>query len=866
MPILKNLPGKVKGGRVNRALENSHGELILHKMSLSLNPFDESGGEEAWGEENEHSLLDGGTPRDRNPFGDEEDENEANEGRKSGTPKSGSLKGTLDRIRGSSPLKTLGKLGKGLRMSGRSKVGSTPSPQGSLDAPSPLQKKKKSRRSSEGSLLRMAGRCRESLRKESLPNGDLNTDSDADSSRRLSFLKMVSRGKLKKESLGDSVSRGPEEDVVEEVPEVKPREPLSVLEILQLVTKRDLFLADTHILELEQECEEVAAAGTPGGSTEEATTPGSKDGGRRKAKDVELLYEALQKELWEVVRESLRSPTAGPNLGLVVQVLQQEEQADRDWAQKEGSPQGPRPRQLKRRWKEAVAEAADGSLPQQLEAQAGQLASYLDQLRTRVVEDLGAARRNVVSIYPEEYNAFYVYVQSYHLSVARRLQEITSNSLPITDTYSLLDWIYNIYNRDVLGVVSITSPINRSQLGPLLPSETVDKLELDCLNSVRAKVTTELSQVLDEEEKRWTETLNIEDFQSPLASTVIKRLQVDLDRSATITRDLGARIAQCSLNGLADFLYSFQRKVEMFHERFMSDTGEWSDGYVAKTIALVNCCPPFRNFIQRCQQCEPAVSEESARRGNASLDKIVNQGVKVLSDRLFEHIRSFFDKLVKRKWLNNTEPYDSIETIIKEHFKKFRRMDCPPYQSLVSEVHKRVLIEYLRAIMRGRIICTSLKMRKKMAGRLRDEGRQLKQLFKDLESAATWLDTAIPHLSEIILLEDTPSIQMEVGVLVREFPDIRKKHISAILNIRGMTRQVERQEILNIVKDIEKDSDSLTLLSRDRALFSEVPVTSEVHCVNVGLSRIALTASSCFASLRTRRKRTPKREVHEGML
>ena len=41
------------------------------------------------------------------------------------------------------------------------------------------------------------------------------------------------------------------------------------------------------------------------------------------------------------------------------------------------------------------------------------------------------------------------------------------------------------------------------------------------------------------------------------------------------------------------------------------------------------------------------------------------------------------------------------------------------------------------------------------------------------ESPSSWLDSAIPHLSEIILLEDTPSIQMEVGILVREFPDMR---------------------------------------------------------------------------------------------
>lgn len=35
------------------------------------------------------------------------------------------------------------------------------------------------------------------------------------------------------------------------------------------------------------------------------------------------------------------------------------------------------------------------------------------------------------------------------------------------------------------------------------------------------------------------------------------------------------------------------------------------------------------------------------------------------------------------------------------------------------------------------------------------------------------MDLALPHISEIIQLEDVPSIQMEVAVLVREFPDIR---------------------------------------------------------------------------------------------
>ncbi|KAM9468835.1 exocyst complex component 3-like protein 2 isoform 1-T3 [Clarias gariepinus] len=866
MPILKNLPARLKGGRGTLELENTHSELILRKMSLNHNPFAENGLDEEWPKHNGGSLLDGGAPRDRNPFEDEEDENEANEVRRGGSGKGGSFRGTLDRIKGVSPLKTLGKLGKGLRMSSRSKGTATPSPQGSIGMPSPMEKKKKGRRSSEGSLLRMAGRCRENLRKESLPNGDLCSESDADStSRRLSLLKIVGRGK-KRESLVDrSASPAPEEEPVEEEPVVKPREPLSVLEILQLVNKRDLLLADTHILELEQECKE--ASTPPPGGVEDLTSPSSKDSSRRKAKDVELLYEALQKELWDVVRESLRSPTAGPNLGLVVQVLQQEEQADQDWIASEGAVSGgPRPRELKKRWKEAVAEAANENLPKSEVVLAGELAVYLDKLRVRMVEDLGAARRNVVSVYPEDYDAFHVYVNSYHQAITCRLQTIANGDLQITDIYSLLDWLYNKYDRDVIGTVSITSPINRSQLSTLLPAEVVDKLELDCLNYVRGKVTNELSQVLDEEEKRWIETLHVEEYQIPLANAVIQRLQGDLEKSAAINRGLASRVAQCSLNGLADFLYSFQRKVEMFHEGLVSAFGENEDGYVAKTIGLANCCPPFRSFVERCVNSDPAVSEDSGRRANTSLDKIVNLSVRVLNDRIFEHIRSFFDKLVKRKWLSNTEAFDQIVSLIREHFKKFKRMEGPPYQLLVGEVHRRVMTEYLRAIMRGRIICTSLKMRKRMAGRLREEGKNLKTLFKELESPASWLDSAIPHISEIILMEDTPSIQIEVGVLVREFPDVRKKHVSAILNIRGMTRQIERQEILNIVKDIE-NSDSLTQLSRDRALFADVPVTSEVHCLNMGLSRIALTASSFLYSLRGRqRRRTPVRENHDDML
>lgn len=121
-------------------------------------------------------------------------------------------------------------------------------------------------------------------------------------------------------------------------------------------------------------------------------------------------------ELFKLITVTLLSINLGSELiGLCVQVLQQEEQVDKDWAlSKAAAPGGPRPRRLKQKWKEAVEGAADDSLPRGAEFVAGELDKYLDRLRNRVVEDLGAAKRNVVAIYPNEYQPFQVIPSTGH--------------------------------------------------------------------------------------------------------------------------------------------------------------------------------------------------------------------------------------------------------------------------------------------------------------------------------------------------------------------------------------------------------------------------------------------------------------------
>ncbi|XP_075583417.1 exocyst complex component 3-like protein 2 [Pelecanus crispus] len=555
------------------------------------------------------------------------------------------------------------------------------------------------------------------------------------------------------------------------------REPLSVLEILELIQRRELVAADEQIIALEAEC----------------AAPGAVPAGGRQARDVALLYEALLAQLWAVVGEAVPAGRPYPPLRSVVRVLEQEEEADRQHPP--GTPG--RPRSLRRRWQEAVGRAAGERLAQV--APGAGLGARLAALAGRVVGDLGAVRCHVAPAYPPEYGAFGVYARGYHRALAQQLAALAQRALAVPDLYLLLDWHSNAYPREVLGHPEVGALLQAQALGPLLPPETQRGLESSCIAAV-------------------------------------KLLRAHAERAPQITPEFGVEMAHGLLGVLANFLHSFQRKVE----RFLETPGEAAppDGATSRAITLVNCCPPFRTFAERLAQFGHPESEEPRRQAHAALDKVTRLCNHVLTQRLFEDLKPYFNKLMKRKWLTSSDAFDTIVLLITGFTQKLRPLRPEPYQVLVSEVHRRVLIEYVRPLLQVRLVCTSAKMRARVAARLGDEARQLRELFSRLDSASPWLDSVVPRLRELLVLEDTAALQMEVGVLVRDFPDVRRKHVAAVLDVRGLRSQAARQEILGVVRDLEQ-GEAEPALPRHRAFFAELPAAREVRCLPFHLPRLA---------------------------
>ncbi|XP_038641723.1 tumor necrosis factor alpha-induced protein 2-like [Scyliorhinus canicula] len=651
MPILKSTltrlsPTKLYGGPVKL-----HKEIILgSRMADGPNPFEED-------LSNEMSPLAKDASQEKNPFFEEEDKETAateilNRGPQTGVPtsprknsseKPGVLKSSLRKVWEKSKMKARSPNEE--KSEEKKSFFRLPSPLSDPDSIWKSPEKKKGRRESE-----------ELASPVKVSNGpEKKGPVDLESKTKMSFLK---RNKVKAEPL-------PEQQR-DAVPKVK--EPLSVLEINNLIQKRDLVAADGHIIELEEECDRVKQQ-SPGGANT------SKDSGR-KEKDVALLYEALESELRKIVVESLHQALPAEQLEQMVQTIEEEEKADKAWANRGGvSRGGGRPRELRRKWREAVKGSVAERLPG--ERGSGPIDQCLRKLKEQTVSDLISVRKNLIPAYPKDYEVFNVYVRSYHEGLASCLSELGREELGIQELYHFLQWCHNDYFREVMGHEELTTHIRKQQLGPLLPTETVKKLEAACVTMVKSQITKNMEQELSTEQGKWKQGSGT--FHSELANRVIQLLTEHVERSAAATEELGSQVALCCLCSLADFLQSFQMCVQGFYEQWYENRGS-ADWVVPQTIALVNVCHAFRDYIERLAQKVPGEGEEGKGRATVSLDKVLRGGDKFLTENLFDDLKPNFAKLLKKKWLHSSESFECITTSLKQHFNQLRKIQNQPYQ------------------------------------------------------------------------------------------------------------------------------------------------------------------------------------------
>ncbi|XP_032547885.1 exocyst complex component 3-like protein 4 isoform X4 [Chiroxiphia lanceolata] len=568
-------------------------------------------------------------------------------------------------------------------------------------------------------------------------------------------------------------------DGVEKIGENKEAEPiqgkpLSVMEINELIQKRQLLEAFASIKLLEDE------------TISEQNAEKYKDNPQellRKSKDVNFLYNSIANAIQSIVEGTLEASTIEETMLTSMVTLIAHEEAAHHNADKivhPGSDLLGRPRKWREMWREAINESAKKRVLKAPMASKEEDSSWLDLhlnfLQKLLREDLLKIKLSVKKCYPEEYQVCDTYVEAFHKAIASHLQHLCQRLLDFNELYTLLNWVANTYHSELfLGHPDLKPEVKTENLSPLLTPADWDKLKNSYIAS--AKIIGEHMKL-----------------------------------SGAISRSLETKMLELCMTELLEFIPRFEKEFEKAWS-----TAQDSPIFAPCVVAYINS---FHDLMSGLET-EFKVNTEELQKILAALTRNFTN---IFLTKLKTKAQPFLKKILTKDWILDTGRPDSLTSAVSQFSKHLQHMRKPTGQELLREVHKYVVKEYITQVIKHRWRMNR-ETRQKVSKKMDWEARIFHNTLIDQGSDSHWLVPAIHHIAKIIKEKKKDKIKVYVKKLCQNYPDIRKDHILAILARRGLGRN-GRAAILRQVCHVLESSNG----GEGNTLFAEIDVPVVICC------------------------------------
>lgn len=582
--------------------------------------------------------------------------------------------------------------------------------------------------------------------------------------------------------------------------------PLPTVEELKEALEHGRLEVAWQVLALERQLEAAAAAG--GMSNEELVWRQSK---------VEALYVLLCDQVLGVLRRPLEA--APERLSQALAVVSQEELEDR---RASGGPlaaalEATRPRRWLQRWRGVVAEVAAERLDAQPatapEGRSEAESRFLHMGRT-MKEDLEVVVERLKPLFPDEFNVVRTYAESYHYHFASHLCALAQFELCERDTYLLLLWVQNLYPNDILNSPKLAQELQGVGLGSLLPPKQIRLLEAMFLSNEVTSVKQLMARALELESQRWTQDVAPQSLDghchSELAIDILQIISQGQTKAENITSDVGMQIKQLLLVELAALLRSYQRAFDEFLEK-----SKLLRNYRVNIMANINNCLFFWTSVEQKWQ----ISHDSLNRLLEPLKDLKAHGFDTLLQSLFLDLKPLFKKFTQTRWANPVETLEEIITTVSSSLPEFSELQDCFREELMETVHLHLVKEYIIRLCKRRLVLKTAEQQQQLARHILANADAIQGFCTENGSTATWLHRALPMIAEIIRLQDSSAIKIEVATYATWYPDFSKGHLNAILAIKGNLPSSEVRSIRNIL-DINTG-----VQEPPRPLFSLIKVT-----------------------------------------
>lgn len=528
---------------------------------------------------------------------------------------------------------------------------------------------------------------------------------------------------------------------------------------------------------------------------------------------VQGLSDELAKQLWMVLQRALVTVRRDPTMLVsVVRIIEREEKVDRrmlDRKKQTGFIPPGRPKS----WKSRMNQVLEGTVSGRIESTQSEtrdsdkmwLVRLLEITRKYVLDDLIVVKNMMVQCFPPHYNTFQLFFDLYHRALAARIQELAAEDLEANEIVSLLTWVLNTYQSvEMMGHPDLYPECDVNQLEPLLPQEMVDVLLGKYMQTFTSNITGWLRKALETDKKDWqkdTEPEADQDgyYQTTLPAIVFQMFEQNLQVAAQINTSFKEQVLRLCLKQMTSFLVRYRDEAIAYKEEHLKDR-QLPQCYVQYMIAIINNCQTFKESINSLkrkysQSTEPTQNDAQIEK---TLNEVAKEGCQFLLDEVFLDLDNHLNDLLTRKWLTGCHAVDTICVTVEDYFNDFAKIKKPYNQEMTAEAHRRVVVEYLKAVMQKRITFKNADERKDGADRIIREADQFNYLFKKLSAGedTDWLCGSITAIAEVFKLTDPSLLYLEVSTLVSKYPDIREEHIVALLAVRGDATREMRQMIV----------------------------------------------------------------------
>ncbi|XP_076873073.1 tumor necrosis factor alpha-induced protein 2-like isoform X1 [Brachyhypopomus gauderio] len=493
-------------------------------------------------------------------------------------------------------------------------------------------------------------------------------------------------------------------------------------------------------------------------------------------------YESLMLQLWLAIEDSFNKENQETLRSAMTAILQ-EEQRDRHWMELDEE-QRPRWRPLRCR------QIHDTLLKKVVELrlrQAGEDESGANDLSTslntkvcrmgkQIRRDLLIVVKDIQGCYSPEFNVCNMYAELYHQAFSTKLVELTRSNMNLEECAYILSWINTYYLGNVMQQKELESHINSESLGALLPEETLRSLEEQYLSCTEAELRKWLSKALKNEEERWQDDKTPELFDKYFISNLGLDVVHLVHETMKISRTTLGNEDKCQriLYQLNTFLVSYKKCISKL---IKGKHKHVTDNVQANLVSIKQ----LREYIEERQSL-------SADKRAALLSMVADlrdSCHKYLLSPIHSGLKKQYKKLWTQVWLSGShEVTGELIRNLEDKFQHFSNLKPSCREDLVSQLHFEVMTEYVRRMMKRKLKLKTRDEQEAAAQALCEDSERINTLFTDNGSREKWLSSVLLQLAEVLRLQETGTLELEIAMLVRAYPDLSERHILALLQLK----------------------------------------------------------------------------------